>query len=139
VLSAAFTLQASVLPICTELGPEVDALRRRFAAFGHARCDPQRYGRGVATTTAPVVASRREDVRVPIERVNGAEPRQSSRCRRDSLYRRRLPGAGLEGPPDAAITIDPSRFDGPDDLRASGIQRSVKNGDAIRLAPGAMS
>jgi len=86
-----------------------------------------------------VVETRRADEYAPIKSAHGSESPETARRALVSLYRRWLLEAGLETPPDAAVEIDHSRFDGPDDLRASGIQRIAEAGDAIRLAPGAMS
>lgn len=86
-----------------------------------------------------VVETPRADEYEPIKNAHGSESPESARRALVSLYRRWLLEVGLETPPDAAIEIDHSRFDGPDDLRASGIQRIAEAGDAIRLAPGAMS
>jgi len=92
-----------------------------------------------AARNALVVETRREDEYEPIKNASGAESPETARRALVSLYRRWLLEAGLETAPDAAIEIDHSRFDGPDDLRASGIQRLAEAGDAISLAPGAMS
>ncbi|HVP31987.1 MAG TPA: UDPGP type 1 family protein [Myxococcota bacterium] len=85
-----------------------------------------------------VVETLREDEYEPIKNASGSESPQTARRALVSLYRRWLLEAGLETPPDAAIEIDHSRFDGPEDFRASGIQRIAEAGDAIRLAPGAI-
>jgi len=50
------------------------------------------------------------------------------------VYRSWLDAAGIEIPKGgAAIEIDHSRVDGPDEARQLGIQRCAEAGDVIRL------
>jgi UDP-N-acetylglucosamine/UDP-N-acetylgalactosamine diphosphorylase len=87
-----------------------------------------------------VLETRREDEYSPIKNASGADSAETARHDLVAVYRRWLTEAGLDAPgADARVEIDHARFDGPEDLRASGIRRIAEAGDAILVAPGAPS
>ena len=85
-----------------------------------------------------VVEAQRAAEYSPIKNAEGEDSPASARRDLSALYRRWIVEAGLEPPPAGRwIEIDHSRFDGSDDLRASGIRGIAEAGDAIRFAAGA--
>ena len=85
-----------------------------------------------------VVEALREEEYSPIKNAEGEDSPASARRDLSALCRRWIVEAGLEPPPAGSrIEIDHSRFDGSEDLRASGIRSIAEAGDAIRLAAGA--
>jgi UDP-N-acetylglucosamine/UDP-N-acetylgalactosamine diphosphorylase len=70
----------------------------------------------------------------PIKNTKGIDSPASARRDLIAVYRSWLDAAGIELPKgDAAIEIDHSRVDGPDEARQLGIQRCSQAGDVIRL------
>ena len=70
----------------------------------------------------------------PIKNAEGTDSATSARRDLIAVYRSWLDAAGIEMPKDgAAIEIDQSRVDGPDEARELGIQRCAEAGDVIRL------
>jgi UDP-N-acetylglucosamine/UDP-N-acetylgalactosamine diphosphorylase len=70
----------------------------------------------------------------PIKNAQGADSATTARRDLIAVYRSWLDAAGIEMPKDgAAIEIDHSRIDGPDEARALGIQRCAEAGDVIRV------
>jgi len=70
----------------------------------------------------------------PIKNAEGTDSPTSARRDLVAVYRSWLDAAGIEMPEDgAAIEIDHSRVDGPDEARQLGIQRCAEAGDVIRL------
>jgi UDP-N-acetylglucosamine/UDP-N-acetylgalactosamine diphosphorylase len=70
----------------------------------------------------------------PIKNAEGADSPTSARRDLITVYRSWLDAAGIELPKDgAAIEIDHSRVDDPDEARQLGIQHCAEAGDAIRV------
>ncbi len=85
-----------------------------------------------------VVEALREVEYSPIKNAEGDDSPQSARRDLMDLYRRWIVEAGLAPPPSGShIEIDHSRFEGSEDLRASGIRSLADAGDAVLLAAGA--
>jgi UDP-N-acetylglucosamine/UDP-N-acetylgalactosamine diphosphorylase len=85
-----------------------------------------------------ILETRREEDYSPIKNATGSDSPETARRDLMAVYRRWLSAAGVEGvDATAAIEIDHSVIDGPEDLRASRIRRIADAGDAIRIAPGA--
>jgi UDP-N-acetylglucosamine/UDP-N-acetylgalactosamine diphosphorylase len=70
----------------------------------------------------------------PIKNAEGIDSATSARRDLIAVYRSWLDAAGIEIPKGgAAIEIDHSRVDGPEEARQLGIQRCAEAGDVIRL------
>jgi UDP-N-acetylglucosamine/UDP-N-acetylgalactosamine diphosphorylase len=70
----------------------------------------------------------------PIKNAEGTDSPTSARRDLIALYRSWLDAAGIEVPNGvAAIEIDHSRVDSPDEARELGVQRCAEAGDVIRL------
>lgn len=91
-----------------------------------------------AARNALVLETRRDEEYEPVKNASGSESPETARDALVSLYCRWLSVAGVAPPPAGArIEFDHARFDGPDDLIASGIRQFGDAGDAIRVAIGA--
>jgi hypothetical protein len=72
-----------------------------------------------------------------VKNAEGTESPETARKALCATYRAWLAAADIEPPPsDAALEIDHSRVDGPEDARALGIRRASEAGDVIRSAAG---
>lgn len=90
-----------------------------------------------ATERVLVVETSRREEYSPVKNAEGNESPATSRRDLSERYRSWLVQAGLEPPPaGAAIEIDHSRADGPEDLRALGIRSIGEADDVIRIAVG---
>ena len=90
-----------------------------------------------ATERVLVMETPRSAEYSPVKNADGADSPATARCALSSRYRAWLEAAGVEIPPGgAAIEIDHSRVDGPEDARALGIRSAGEAGDVIHIAAG---
>jgi len=87
-----------------------------------------------AARSVCLVEGDRDQEYSPIKTAEGADSPASARRDLIAVYRSWLDSAGIEPPAGgAAIEIDHSRVDSPDEARALGIQRCAEARDVIRL------
>jgi UDP-N-acetylglucosamine/UDP-N-acetylgalactosamine diphosphorylase len=85
-----------------------------------------------------VMEIRREDEYSPLKNARGEASPETARRDLAAIYRRWIAAAGLEALEDGvAIELDHSRFDGPEDLRRSGLRRISEASSHVRIAQGA--
>jgi len=85
-----------------------------------------------------VMETRRQDEYSPVKNARGEASPESARGDLVASYRRWIAEAGLEAPGDSvAIEVDHSRFDGPEELRRSGLRRISEAAPHVRIAHGA--
>ncbi len=93
-----------------------------------------------ATDRVLVMETERSEEYSPVKNAHGSESPASARRDLYARYRSWLEAAGLELPAGtAAVEIDHSRIDGPEDARSLGIRSVDEAGDAIRIATGGPS
>jgi len=73
----------------------------------------------------------------PVKNASGSDSPETARGDLVALYASWLRAAGLEPPAGAALEIDHSRVDGPEDLRELGIRNLGEARDILRIGPGA--
>ena len=90
-----------------------------------------------AAERAVIVEARREEEYSPVKNAEGSDSPSTSRRDLSACYRSWLEAAGVELPARAAaIEIDHSRIDGPEDARGLRIRSVDEAGDIIRVATG---
>ncbi len=90
-----------------------------------------------AAKSTCVVETARASEYSPVKNAEGADSPRSARRDLVAQYRAWLDAAGVSAPPGAAIEIDHSEIDGPEDLQRLGIQNASEAGDIVRIATGA--
>lgn len=90
-----------------------------------------------ATDRVLVLEASREEEYSPVKNAEGSDSPETARRDLCATYRAWLDAAGIAAPPPgAALEVDHSRVDGPEDARALGIRRSSEASDVIRIAAG---
>jgi UDP-N-acetylglucosamine/UDP-N-acetylgalactosamine diphosphorylase len=84
-----------------------------------------------------IVETARSEEFSPVKNATGSDSPESSRSDLVALYAAWLRAAGIEPPAGAALEIDHSRVDGPEDLRELGIRNLDEARDLLRIGPGA--
>ena len=90
-----------------------------------------------AAKSTCVVETVRDAEYSPVKNAEGTDSPRSARRDLAAQYRAWLDAAGVSAPPGAAIEIDHSQIDGPEDLQRLGIQNASEAGDIVRIATGA--
>ncbi len=90
-----------------------------------------------AAKSTCVVETARAAEYSPVKNAEGTDSPRSARRDLVAQYRAWLDAAGVSAPPGAAIEIDHSQVDGPEDLQRLGIRSASEAGDIVRIATGA--
>jgi UDP-N-acetylglucosamine/UDP-N-acetylgalactosamine diphosphorylase len=92
-----------------------------------------------AAKTVCVVETARSTEFSPLKNAHGSNSPETTRHNLTAQYASWLEAAGLSAPAGAALEIDHSRVDAPEDLCALGLRNLADAGDILRLQPGADS
>ncbi len=90
-----------------------------------------------AAKSACVVEADRAVEYSPVKNAEGTDSPRSARADLVAQYRGWLDAAGVSAPPGAAIEIDHSQVDGPEELQRLGIRTAGEAGDIVRIETGA--